>query len=95
MTTTDIFKPVEYCINHENCTGQQGGECEVHAAVLVPDASTITTAADAQQTAIDWQNWQSEQALSIGELAKWHGFFEALAVKFPELADEFKENAII
>ncbi len=53
------------------------------------------TADSARQHAIDWQNWQAEQNLSYGELAKWCAYFEALAVQFPELADEFKVNGII
>lgn len=57
--------------------------------------NTVATAAEARQIAIDWQYWQGEQSLSLGELSDWQSFFEALAKKFPELKDEFEENAII
>lgn len=56
--------------------------------------SVPETAEQARDKAIEWQNWQAEQSLSYGELAEWRAYFEALAVKFPELADEFKENGI-
>lgn len=52
------------------------------------------TADEARQYAIDWQNWQSEQSLSYGELAEWSGVFRELAEKF-ELVEEFEENGII
>lgn len=53
-----------------------------------------TTADEARELAIDWQQWQSEQSLSYYELAAHQAYFEALAYKF-DLVDEFKENAII
>lgn len=59
-----------------------------------PDISKITTADEARQYAIDWQNWQSEQSLSWGELAEWQAIFETLATKF-DLTEEFKENGIL
>lgn len=52
------------------------------------------SADDAEQYAIDWQNWASEQSLSIGALSEWHTLFEALATKF-DLTDVFQENGII
>lgn len=55
---------------------------------------TIKTADQARQKAIDWQNWVSEQNLSIGELAVWHSYFERMAKKF-KLTDEFVENGVI
>lgn len=54
----------------------------------------VETAEEAQQLAIDWQQWAGEQSLSYGELSEWQGFFETLAKKF-DLTDEFKENGII
>jgi hypothetical protein len=54
----------------------------------------VTTAEEARQQAIDWQNWQSEQSLSYSELSEWQAHFEELAKKF-DLTDEFKENGII
>lgn len=52
------------------------------------------TQAEAIQYAIDWQNWVSEQNLSIGELIEWQGEFQAIAEQF-DLVDEFIENGII
>lgn len=54
----------------------------------------ITTADEARQYAIDWQNWSSEQSLSYGELAEWQTIFTELAFRF-DLRDEFRENGII
>lgn len=47
-----------------------------------------------RQYAIDWQNWQSEQSMSYGEMLEWQRLFERLAKKF-DLEEEFKENGII
>lgn len=52
------------------------------------------TAEDARQYAIDWQNWQSKQNLSYGELAEWWEIFKDLADRF-NLTEEFKENGIL
>lgn len=49
---------------------------------------------EAQDVAIAWQNWQSEQSLSMSEVAEWQGYFEGLAVLY-DLTDEFTENGII
>lgn len=54
----------------------------------------VASADEAQQIAIDWQNWQAEQSLSYGELAEFQTYFTELAEKF-NLVDEFKENGII
>lgn len=54
----------------------------------------IKTKAEAQQIAIDWQEWQSTRSLSYGELSKYQAYFETLAKKF-RLKKEFKENGII
>lgn len=56
---------------------------------------SVKTTGEAQDLAIEWQDWQAEQSLSIGEYSEWQNYFESLAHKFPELTDEFKENAII
>ena len=47
----------------------------------------------ARQAAIDWQYWQSEQALSYGELAEWQTYFARLAKRYG-LTKEFAENGI-
>jgi hypothetical protein len=60
----------------------------------IPAITTIKSEDQARQTAIDWQQWASEQSLSYSELADWSGFFRTLARKF-NLTDEFKENGII
>lgn len=54
----------------------------------------IKTAGEAQQIAIDWQLWQSDQSLSYAEMAEWQGYFKKLAKKF-KLTEVFKENGII
>ena len=54
----------------------------------------ITSAGQAQSRAIDWQHWQAEQSLSIGELAEWHDYWQKVAEQY-NLTEEFKENAII
>ena len=56
---------------------------------------TLTTADQARDFAIEWQHWQSEQPMSYMESSRWQDFFESLAVRFPELSEEFIENAII
>lgn len=59
-----------------------------------PDIATIKDAGEGRSIAVDWQHWASEQNLSYGELANWQAFFEQIAAKFPDLTEEFKENAI-
>lgn len=56
--------------------------------------SRAKTADEARQCAIDWQNWQSEQSLSYGELTEWQSVFIMLAKKY-NLIKEFQENGII
>ena len=55
---------------------------------------TPTTADEARQYAIDWQNWASEQSLSYGELVEWSEHLTEIAEQF-NLTEEFKENGII
>lgn len=55
----------------------------------------IDTADQARQKAIEWQGWAGDQSLSYSEVAEWGSYFETLAERFPELAEEFRENAII
>lgn len=55
----------------------------------------VKTAEDARELAIQWQSWISEQDMSMSEFAEWGSYFEGLAERFPELREEFKENAII
>ena len=54
-----------------------------------------TTAAEAEDQAITWSHWMNDQDLSMGEMIDWQSYFEGLAERFPELADEFRENAVI
>ena len=56
----------------------------------------IKTKGEAQQYAIEWQSWQSEQNLccDITASAEWWFYFSELAKKF-DLTEEFKENGII
>ena len=55
----------------------------------------VKTAEDARELAIQWQCWMSEQDISMSEFAEWGSYFEDIAERFPELREEFKENAII
>ena len=54
----------------------------------------IKTKEEAQQTAIDFQSWVSQQNLSYLEISNFQSYFETLAKKF-NLMEEFKENGII
>lgn len=56
--------------------------------------SQVESLEQAEQLAIDWQNWASKQNLSYSELSDWQVLFEGLAEDF-NLTDEFKENGII
>lgn len=52
------------------------------------------TKEEAIQQAINWQNWVSEQNLSMQELVEWSVIWGDLAEKF-DLQEEFRENGII
>ena len=52
------------------------------------------TVGEAQQYAIDWQQWTSEQNLSIDDLIEWQAEFERIGKEF-DLTEEFIENGII
>ena len=54
----------------------------------------IESKEQAQNKAIEWQNWANEQNLSYSEVAEWSIYFERLADEF-DLNAEFKENGII
>lgn len=67
----------------------------------IPKISTITTADQARDLAIEWQQWAGEQnqigdepALFMSDLADWSDFFSKLGKKF-NLTEEFSENGII
>lgn len=49
---------------------------------------------EAREQAIEWQNWQSEQSLSYGEILQWQEYFESIAKEY-DLTEEFKENGIL
>lgn len=55
---------------------------------------TITSRSDAVDFAIEWQNWQAGQIMSIGEIIAWQRVFNLIADKY-ELRDEFIENGIL
>lgn len=61
----------------------------------IPDITTVKTADQATDLAIEWSNTRGNRDWSFQELADWQAFFRELARKFPELRDEFEENAII
>lgn len=58
------------------------------------DIAEVTSAGEATQIAIDWQNSMDDESPSYGELMTYQGYFTALAGKFG-LVEEFKENGII
>ena len=48
--------------------------------------------------AIDWQDWASNQSMSLQELAEWTGAIETmakLADESSELVEELKENGVL
>ena len=73
-----------------------GSDKQARACCGVPFATTegITTAEAARQYAVDWQQWQSERAMSYGEVMEWQEILQKLADKFG-LEAEFKENGIL
>lgn len=58
------------------------------------EMSEVTTAQEARDIAIEWSSWVATQNLSYGELSEWHSYFAEIAERFPELREEFAENAI-
>lgn len=56
---------------------------------------TPQTADEARTYAIDWQNWLDTQAMSYSEMIEWYEHFQDIVELYPELKDEFIENAII
>ena len=51
------------------------------------------TKEEARQYAIEWQEWQSNQSLSYGEMNEWQNEFERIGKEF-DLTEEFRENGI-
>lgn len=48
--------------------------------------------------AIDWQDWQSNESMGIGEVADWYGAISTmarLADPSGELTEELQENGIL
>jgi len=58
------------------------------------DISGFETAEEARDFAISYQQWESEQSLSYGELSEYQTFFRILAERFG-LVEEFIENGLI
>jgi hypothetical protein len=56
--------------------------------------TNIKNKGEAQGHAINWQNWQSTQALSWGEVLTYQNHFAKIGKRF-NLTREFKENGII
>lgn len=54
----------------------------------------VKSADQARELAFMWSDWESNSALSWGEVSDWQSYFEQLAEKFG-LTEEFKENGII
>lgn len=62
-------------------------------ATALPDIWAISTAEMARDLAIHSQ--RTNESISLDEIHSQQIYFEALAVKFPELVEEFAENGII
>lgn len=60
----------------------------------LPEITSVKTADEARQIAIDWQNWSNDQSLSYQELSDYQVYFAKLAKKF-KLELEFVENGIL
>ena len=60
----------------------------------IKNISEIKTQQQAQDKAIEFQNFFSENSLSYGEIEKFNSYFKTIAKKF-NLEEEFKENGII
>lgn len=54
----------------------------------------ITSADEARDIAIEYSN-TPRYFMGYGDLIEDQSYFEAIVEKFPELRDEFEENAII
>lgn len=55
---------------------------------------TYPNADAARDAAIDWSNYGQDDA-DMGEILEAQDLFTRLAEEYPELKEEFKENAII
>ena len=60
----------------------------------VPRVNWVESKQDARDIAIQWQQWQAEQALSWDDMAFYEDYFYRLARK-NGLIKEFRENGII
>jgi hypothetical protein len=67
-----------------------------NAVSKVPEVSaqTVTTRAQAQDLAQDWQQHEAMDPMSYGEMSEWQSVFEQLGERF-DLTEEFRENGII
>ncbi len=63
--------------------------------IYIPSVAEIQHADTARAIAQEWQANFAEQDYSYEDLANWGAYFSELAEKFPELKEEFHENAII
>jgi hypothetical protein len=77
-----------------------GGHEPDRRTIVAPDSArmdaAISTEADARDAAISWsQEMTAGDDLSYGELAWWGARLEALAERFPGLADELRENGLL
>jgi hypothetical protein len=65
------------------------------AGFMATPIEEVTSAGQATDLAIEWSHWIGYQVSSWGDMADYSDYFEALAEKFPEVREEFIENAII
>jgi hypothetical protein len=61
----------------------------------IPPIDKIKSVDAARQLAIDYQMYAGENSLAYGELVYYQNRFEEIAERWPELKEEFTENAII
>lgn len=98
---TELIHTKKNCTATDLCLGGENGlfcgNCSagIRKVKMNPeDYQTIYTAEGARELAVDWQVWQQDHEMSLGELAEWQALFRTLARKF-NLRDEFEENGII
>lgn len=59
-----------------------------------PEVEDIKSAAEAEQLAIDFSNWEPEQDLAMNEVAAFGDYFKQVGEKFG-LTEVFAENGVI
>ncbi len=90
MTKTKHKNCILTCSDCKGCL-----DCGCECITFNPNKlQQITTSEEARQYAIDWQQWASEQDLSMQELVEFSTILMNLADRF-DLHNEFQENGIL